>query len=73
MAEERAERRLAAILVADVVGYSRMMGEAETSRLALRVTPPVVALTVLAIRAPRKNRLRQRLSKTPVHRSESFP
>ncbi len=30
MAEERAERRLAAILAADVVGYSRMMGEDET-------------------------------------------
>ena len=26
MAEERVQRRLAAILVADVVGYSRLMG-----------------------------------------------
>ena len=26
MAEERAQRRLAAILAADVVGYSRLMG-----------------------------------------------
>ena len=34
MAEERAERRLAAILVADVVGYSRLMGEDETGTLA---------------------------------------
>ena len=29
MAEEGVERRLAAILVADVVGYSRLMGEDE--------------------------------------------
>ena len=27
MTEERAQRRLAAILAADVVGYSRLMGE----------------------------------------------
>ena len=30
MAEERVQRRLAAILVADVVGYSRMMREEES-------------------------------------------
>ena len=30
MAEERIQRRLAAILAADVVGYSRLMGEDET-------------------------------------------
>ncbi len=29
MAEERVQRRLAAILAADVVGFSRMMGEDE--------------------------------------------
>ncbi len=29
MAEERVQRRLAAILVADVVGFSRLMGEDE--------------------------------------------
>ena len=34
MATERAERRLAAIFAADVVGYSRLMGEDETSTLA---------------------------------------
>ena len=34
MAEERAQRRLAAILAADVVGYSRLMGEDETGTLA---------------------------------------
>ncbi len=33
MAEERAQRRLAAILAADVVGYSRLMGEDETGTL----------------------------------------
>ena len=34
MAEGRVQRRLAAILAADVVGYSRMMGEDETGTLA---------------------------------------
>ena len=34
MADQRVQRRLAAILVADVVGYSRMMGEDETGTLA---------------------------------------
>src|SRR5271169_587969 len=34
MSEERVERRLAAILAADVVGYSRLMGEDEESTLA---------------------------------------
>ena len=32
MAEARVERRLAAILAADVVGYSRLMGEDEAGR-----------------------------------------
>ena len=34
MAEERVQRRLAAILVADVVGYSRLMHEDEAGTLA---------------------------------------
>ena len=34
MAEESVKRRLAAILVADVVGYSRLMGEDEAATLA---------------------------------------
>src|SRR5437016_9233570 len=34
MAEERVQRRLAAILAADVVGYSRMMGTDEAGTLA---------------------------------------
>ena len=34
MAEERVQRRLAAILAADVVGYSRMMRENEAGTLA---------------------------------------
>ncbi len=34
MAEERVQRRLAAILAADVVGYSRLMGQDETGTLA---------------------------------------
>ena len=33
MAEERVQRRLAAILVADVVGYSRLMGVDEEGTL----------------------------------------
>ena len=32
--EERQKRRLAAILVADVVGYSRLMGNDEAGTLA---------------------------------------
>ncbi|MCZ6838602.1 MAG: hypothetical protein O7G13_04940, partial [Alphaproteobacteria bacterium] len=35
MAEERVQRRLAAILAADVVGYSRLMGEDEVGTLSL--------------------------------------
>ncbi len=34
MAEKRVQRRLAAILAADVVGYCRMMREDETGTLA---------------------------------------
>ena len=34
MAEERVQRRLAAIVSADVVGYSKMMGQDETGTLA---------------------------------------
>src|SRR5262249_35036444 len=35
MAEERVQRRLVAILAADVVGYSRLMGEDEAGTLAV--------------------------------------
>ncbi len=34
MAEKRVQRRLAAILAADVVGYSRMMGEDKEGTVA---------------------------------------
>ena len=34
MAEERVNRKLAAVLAADVVGYSRMMGADEAGTLA---------------------------------------
>ncbi len=34
MAEERVQRRLAGILAADVVGYSRLMGVDEAGTLA---------------------------------------
>ncbi len=49
MAEERAHRRLAAILAADVVGYSRLMEQDESGTLALlkarrkEVLEPLVA------------------------------
>jgi len=48
MAEERAQRRLAAILAADVVGYSRLMGadEAGTAKLVRErreAATPIVA------------------------------
>ena len=33
MVEERVQRRLAAILAADVVGYSRLMGKMRRARL----------------------------------------
>ena len=34
MTEERVHRRLAAVLAADVVGYSRLMGQDESATLA---------------------------------------
>jgi adenylate cyclase len=41
MAEARVERRLAAILAADVAGYSRLMGVDEEGTLAtLKATNP---------------------------------
>lgn len=42
MAERRPERRLAAILAADVVGYSRLMGKDEiTLRIAAIIEPAI--------------------------------
>ena len=38
MAEDRVQRRLAAILAADVVGYSRLMGQDEADTLLLSHT-----------------------------------
>ena len=41
MAEERVERRLAAILIADVAGYSRLMSvDEERTLAALTATGP---------------------------------
>jgi adenylate cyclase len=37
MTEERSKRRLAAILAADVLGFSRLMEQDETGTLALKV------------------------------------
>ncbi len=39
MAEERVQRRLAAILAADVVGYSRLMEQDEEGTLARLKSP----------------------------------
>ncbi len=51
MAEERVQRRLAAVLAADVVGYSRLMGADEAGTLAAlkadrkELIEPTVALS----------------------------
>ncbi len=42
MAEERVQRRLAAILTADVVGYSRVIGADEEGSLAALKTTPLM-------------------------------
>ena len=55
MAEERVKRKLAAILAADVVGYSRLMGADEAGTLsALKrhreaIFDPAVAAIVVAL------------------------
>ena len=48
MAEERAQRRLAAILAADVVGYSRLMQADEAGTLAAVKSRPAEILQPLA-------------------------
>ena len=54
MAEERVERRLAAILAADMVGYSRLMEADETGTLAAlkahraQLIDPEIAATATA-------------------------
>ncbi len=58
MAEERVQRRLAAILAADVVGYSRMMSHDEVGKVHVSprdessdgVTSRRVGNTTIAIR-----------------------
>ena len=55
MAEERVQRRLAAILAADVVGYSRLMGEDEASAFAV-----VKAKRIIDERGDRRFRARRR-------------
>jgi hypothetical protein len=58
MAEERIKRRLAAILVADVVGYSRLMGEDEAGALAaekVRTLKPAFKLDDFATSQPYKD------------------
>ncbi len=54
MAEERVERRLAAILVADIVGYSRLMAADEEGTLAPN-------RDLLAIKKPRTGTKRTEL------------
>ena len=62
MSEERVQRRLAAILSADVVGYSRLMGMDEAGTLsrlnALRrqlIDPTIAAMTVTAFIVSSRN------------------
>ncbi len=45
MVEERVQRRLAAILAADVVGYSRLMGEDEEGTLATLKSYAVLSMS----------------------------
>lgn len=47
MAEERTQRRLAAILAADVVGYSRLMEQDEADMARLRQLDPQLRLSNL--------------------------
>jgi class 3 adenylate cyclase len=52
MSEARVERRLAAILAADVAGYSRLMGADEEGTLAvLRAAPGRVHRTTSALKS----------------------
>ena len=44
MTEERVQRRIAAILAAEVVGYSRLMGEDEKGTLAAPIQRSEVGL-----------------------------
>ena len=44
MAEERVQRRLAAILAADVAGYSRLRVEDESGRLRLTILNAAVMI-----------------------------
>jgi hypothetical protein len=59
MAEARVERRLAAILAADVAGYSRLMGTDEVGTLAALkahrrevVDPAIASITAGSSRPP---------------------
>ena len=53
----REQRKLAAILAADVVGYSRPMGRDESGTLA-RLAAPIASQTLAALAGPWANRRR---------------
>ena len=70
MPEERAQRRLAAILAADVVGYSRLMQQDEAGTLATLKTRRT---EVLHPRSPDIAAVSGRLyEENVVHRTEPF-
>jgi len=50
-AEESVQRRFAAILAADVAGYSRLMGEDEEGMLAALTAPRVITAWALPVTA----------------------
>ncbi len=55
MAKERVQRRLAAILAADVAGYSRLMGEDEVEYLNDPLDEPDPGYVLICCSMPKTN------------------
>jgi class 3 adenylate cyclase len=80
MSGERVERRLAAVLAADVAGYSRLMGADEDGTLArlkaLRLElldPKIADIAAASSRPPRLDEetgLRERICRRPIGLSQ---
>jgi len=70
MTEERVQRRLAAILAADVVGYSRSVNSLSprSSMIRLALTTAKALASSSSMRRPRPPSEAGRPSPTPVHR-----
>ncbi len=75
MAEERVQRRLAAILVADVVGYSRLMEADEAGTRARLIDAMKADLTRLGIRNfnPRRLKAAERLERLRTAEGAAIP